>query len=181
MSVELDKDRSIMERKYKNEDIRSRFSISHETVRKYTIDFADFLSDGANPDEKGTHRTYTESDLRAFAVITRMKNTNHTDDDIRATLIAGLDGQLAELMEDNSVALSPNMQITLSKQEITNLRSQLNTSLDELQKWRDKAKRLEGQNELLEKQIEGQANNIELHQKIAVLEYQLKKLRENLD
>ena len=166
-----------MEQKYKNEDIRSRFGISHETVRKYTKSFEEFLSDGANPDEKGTHRTYTESDLRAFAVITRMKNTNHTDDDIRATLIAGLDGQLAELMEDSSITLSPNMQMTLSKQEITNLRNQLNIALDELQTWRDKANQLEGEI----KRLESQGDNIELHQKIAVLEYQLKELQKKLD
>lgn len=157
------------------------FGISHETVRKYTIDFAEFMSEGANPDEKGAHRVYTESDLRVFSLIAGMKNTNHTDDDIRATLVAGAEGELSELIDDRSIKLSPNMQIMLAKQEITNLRTELEASNKQGQVWRDKANKLEGQIELLNTQLEQQSGNIELHQEIAVLKYQLKQLQGNSD
>lgn len=158
--------------KYKNEDLRDMFGISHETVRKYTIDFQEFLSEGANPDEN-KHRVYDESDLRVFAVIVSMKGSNHTDDDIRATLAAGQTGDLSSLLNDDTVALSPPMQAKLAKQEINNLRSQLELSVQEAQTWRDKANRLEGQIELLKAQLEqkqsGQADVIELHKEIARL------------
>ncbi|MEL6309252.1 MAG: MerR family transcriptional regulator [Chloroflexota bacterium] len=167
-----------MDVKFKNEDLRKRFGISHETVRQYTIEFSEFLSDGANPDTKGAHRVYTESDLRVFAVIVSMKNTNHTDDDIKATLNAGAEGELERLLDDDTVNLSPSMQIMLAKQQMNNLRTELEHSNSELQKWRDEANQLRGQIEQLKAQIDKQADTIELHQRIAVLEYQLKQLQD---
>lgn len=158
--------------KYKNEDLREMFGLSHETVRKYTIDFNDFLSEGANPEEN-KHRVYDESDLRAFAVIVSMKSSNHTDDDISATLTAGRSGDLGSLLEDDSVALSPPMRAKLARQEIITLRNQLEHAVEEALTWRDKANRLEGQIESLKVQLDqhqsGQSDMIELHKEIARL------------
>jgi DNA-binding transcriptional MerR regulator len=159
--------------KYKNEDIRDYFNVSHETVRRYAIDFAEFFSDGAAPDKPGQHRVYNDSDLRVFAVIVSMKNSNHSDDDIKATLRAGSSGDLSSLLDDETVTLSPHIQNQLVRQEVDNLRQQLASAADEAQVWRDKAMKLEGQLEQLQKQMEqqsnGQTNQIELHKEIARL------------
>lgn len=154
--------------KFKSEDVRNYFNISHETVRRYAMDFAEFLSEGANP-EKGQHRVYNDSDLRVFAVIVSMKNSNHTDDDIKATLKAGAEGDLSSFMEDDSVTLSPHVQTKLFQQQLSNMQTQLDAALDDAQMWRDKAKVLEGQIEQLQKQLDGQADVIELHKEIARL------------
>lgn len=162
------------EKKYKNEDLRDMFSVSHQTVRKYSMDFAEFLSEGANPAEAGTHRTYNESDLRVMAVIANMKNTNHSDNEIKATLIAAAKGELSELIDDPTITLSSNMQMTLARQELQNLHNRLDNALEDAQKWRDKANRLEGL-------LEARPDSTELIQEIAVLKYQLKQLQDDSD
>lgn len=166
--------------KYKSEDIRNYFNISHETVRRYAMDFAEFLSEGANP-EKGQHRVYDESDLRVFAVIVSMKNSNHTDDDIKATLNSGAEGDLSSFMNDDSVTLSPHVQTKLFQQQLNNLQSQLESAVEEAQMWRDKAKKLEGQIEQLQKQLDGQADVIELHKEIARLSLMLEMAKGKSD
>jgi len=154
--------------KYKSEDVRSYFNISHETVRRHAMDFSEFMSEGANP-EKGLHRVYDDSDLRVFAVIVSMKNSNHTDDDIKATLRAGAEGDLSSFIQDDSVTLSPHVQTKLFQQQLNNMQTQLDTAIADAQLWRDKAKTLEGQIEQLQKQIDGQSDMIELHKEIAKL------------
>lgn len=162
-----------MSAKYKNEDIRDYFNVSHETVRRYAIDFAEFFSEGATPEKSGQHRVYNDSDLRVFAVIISMKNSNHSDDDIKATLRAGEGRDFTPLLDDDSVALSPHIQNQLVRQQLDTLQQQLATAVDEAQLWRDKAMKLEGQLEALQKQLEqqtsGQTNLIELHKEIARL------------
>ena len=159
-------------KRYKNEDLREMFGVSHETIRKYTIDFKEFLSEAANPSEN-KHRVYDESDLRVFSVIVSMKNSNHSDNDIKATLVAGAEGDLGSLLDNETLALSAPMQVRLAKQEISNLRSQLEDVVTEAQKWRDKANQLEGQIQQLQTQLEkqqsGQPDIIELHKEIARL------------
>lgn len=164
--------------KYKSEDIRNYFNISHETVRRYAMDFVEFLSEGANP-EKGQHRVYDESDLRVFAVIVSMKNSNHTDDDIKATLKAGAEGDLSEFIQDESVTLSPHVQTKLFQQQLSNMQTQLDAAVSDAQMWRDKAKTLEGQIAQLQKQLEGQADVIELHKEIARLTLMLEMAKGN--
>lgn len=158
------------EKKYKNEDLRDLFNISHQTVRTYSNDFAEFLSEGANPAEAGTHRTYTESDLRVMAVIVRMKNNNQTDDEIKATLVAAAKGELADLIDDPTITLSSNMQMTLARQELSNLRNRLDEALEDAQKWRDEANRLKGL-------LEARPDSIELHKQIARLEMTIEQLQ----
>lgn len=162
-----------MESRYKSEDIRAYFNVSHETVRRYAIDFAEFLSEGASPEKSGAHRVYDDSDLRVFAVIVSMKNSNHTDDDIKATLKAGRDGDMSSVLDDDTVTLSPHIQNQLIRQQISNLEQQLAQANTEAQTWRDKAMRLEGQLEAMQKQLERQTGTqsdvIELHKEITRL------------
>ena len=163
-------------KKYKNEDLRDLFNISHQTVRKYSMDFTEFLSEGANPDEPGTHRVYNESDLRVFALIVRMKNSNQSDDEIKSTLIAAAKGELSELLDDPTVTLTSNMQMTLAKQELSNLNNKLDMAIAEAQQWRDEAKLLKGRIEELEKR----PDTIELHKQIARHEMKIEMLEKQL-
>lgn len=166
---------------YKNEDIREFFSISRETVRRYATDFAEFFSAGATPEKPGTHRVYDESDLRVFGVIASMKNTNHSDDDIKATLRAGYDGEFSSFLKDESLSLSPHIQSKLANQHIDNLERQLSDAVTEAQTWRDKANQLEGQLNELRELLKGQVTNIELHKKIARLELLLEQAQNKSD
>lgn len=159
--------------RYKSEDIRQYFNISHETVRRYAIDFAEFLSEGATPEKSGSHRVYNDSDLRVFAVIVSMKNSNHSDEDIKATLRAGRDGDIADVLDGDTASLSPHIQTRLIRGQIDHLQKQLTEAISEAQMWRDKAMRLEGEKESLQRQLEQQASSqtdiIALHKEIARL------------
>lgn len=160
-----------MSKQYKNEDLRDMFGLSHETIRRYSLDFLEFLSEGANPEE-GKHRAYDESDLRVFALIASMKTANHSNEDIKATLKAGLEGRLSEV----GATLSPTIERTLARQEIANLQRAVEQANERTQEaetqaqiWRDKAKQYEGELKQLKERLESQGDIIALHKEIARL------------
>jgi DNA-binding transcriptional MerR regulator len=162
-------------KKYRNEDVRDLLGLSHETIRKYSLDFAEFLSEGANPPE-GKHRTYSESDLRALGLIAIMKARNSSNEDIKATLKAGAEGELSSLLEGEPI-LNPVMERTIARQELANLQriieqaqADREAAEAEAQEWRDIAKEQKGRIAELEKQIEAlkasTGDTIALHKQI---------------
>ncbi len=161
---------------YRSGDLAEIFGVSRESVRRYTIEFQDFLSADATPTAEGKHRVYNDDDLRVFALVTRMKSLNQSDEDIKATLSAGERDDLPSLLTQGST-LNPSLQLTIARQEIDNLQSKLEFAVDEAQKWRDEANQLRGRIEQLQKQLDeqqsgqqtGQADVIELHKEIARL------------
>jgi DNA-binding transcriptional MerR regulator len=159
-----------MSKQYKNEDLRDTFGLSHETIRRYTLDFAEFLSEGANPPE-GKHRSYDESDLRVFAVIASMKTANHSNDDIKQILRAGLEGRLADTVTIESPTLSPTIERTIARQEIGKLqhaieqeRKEKEAAQAEAQEWRDKANKADGKIEELKEQVDSLRTQLEATQ-----------------
>jgi DNA-binding transcriptional MerR regulator len=156
-----------MGKQYKNEDLRDMFGLSHETIRRYTLDFSEFLSEGANPPE-GKHRSYDESDLRVFGVIASMKTSNHTNEDIRQILIAGAEDRLSGVVTMDSTPLSPTIERAIARQEIVKLqklveqeRADKESAQAEAQEWRDKANKSDGQIEQLKEQVEALRNQLE--------------------
>lgn len=71
----------------------SLFKIARETVRKYSIEFAAYLSPQANPGDNRT-RVYHESDMEVFALIVEMKGQGKLYSDIHAALMNGQRGSL---------------------------------------------------------------------------------------
>jgi DNA-binding transcriptional MerR regulator len=162
--------------KYQNEDLRERFGLSHETIRRYALDFVEFLSEGATPKDRNKHRVYNDSDLAIFDVIVTMKATNHSNDEIKATLRAGAERKIGDILGDRPI-LNPTMERALHKQELVNRDKELETAIQraedaetEAQIWRDKAKLFEGRIAELEKQIEAlktsSGDAIALHKQI---------------
>ena len=158
---------------YRSGDLAELFAVSRETIRRYTSEFKEYLSDSANPTEQGKHRIYTEDDLQVFALVTRLKAANHSEDDIHATLKAGIRDDLPSLLSEKS-SLNPSLQLSIAKNRIEMLEETLAQERIESQKWRDEAKLLQGRIEELEKR----PDTITLHQEIAVLKYQLKQLQD---
>lgn len=67
--------------------------VSAQTIRRWTDEFADYLSGAALPDS-GKNRRYTEDDLAVFALVNGMKDLGYTFEDIHASLAAGQRGQV---------------------------------------------------------------------------------------
>lgn len=153
---------------YRSQEIRDIFGISHETVRRWALEYQEYLSEGAKPNGVGKHRIYNDDDLRVFAFIKQGRDQNYSDDEIHLGLKSGQKGDFPSI-ENQSLALSTNLQLGVARQEIANLQAQLEEALE----WRDKAKQYEGEIKQLREQIEsfktGQADVIGLHKEIARL------------
>jgi DNA-binding transcriptional MerR regulator len=160
----------VMAGKYQNEDLRERFGLSHETIRRYALDFAEFLSEGATPKDRNKHRFYNDSDLAVFDVIVTMKATNHSNNEIMATLRAGAERKIGEILGDRPI-LNPTMERALHKQELANRDKELETAIQraedaevEAQIWRDKANRFEGELKSLKEQVQQLQQQLETAQ-----------------
>ena len=90
---------------YQSKHVATLYNISQETLRKWTIEFKDYLSDSANP---GTHkqRFYTVADLEVIALIAEQKKAAYTFEEIHAALLNGQRGQAPELQPEELEAIS---------------------------------------------------------------------------
>jgi DNA-binding transcriptional MerR regulator len=78
---------------YSTRHVSDLFGVSRQTVRTWSIEFADFLSPGATPGE-GRRRQFNEDDLRVFALIREQKKAGMLFEDIHLALGNGLMGDL---------------------------------------------------------------------------------------
>jgi DNA-binding transcriptional MerR regulator len=74
-------------------DIARLFRVSGQTVRQWSIEFAEHLSPTANPGRNRT-RNYTEDDLAVFALIAEMKARGRVYHDIHTALSIGQRGEI---------------------------------------------------------------------------------------
>ena len=75
--------------KYQPKHVQQLFSKSPETIRLWSLEFAQFLSTDANPGSGGGHRRYTDDDLRVFSHINIRKAEGATNESISAELTNG--------------------------------------------------------------------------------------------
>jgi DNA-binding transcriptional MerR regulator len=72
-------------------ELRRALSVTPNTIRNWSADFAPFLSAGANP-PTGETRRFTEGDAAVFALIAGMRGDDKPLEVIRAHLAAGARG-----------------------------------------------------------------------------------------
>lgn len=111
-----------MTAKYHPKHVQTLFSKSAETVRLWTIEFANFLSLDANP--TSGHRRYTDDDLAVVAHIAARKGQGATNEQITAELQNGQRGDppreaLALVVADESSDLE------ILQETIADLREQV--------------------------------------------------------
>ena len=90
--------------------IQKIFSVSHQTVRNWTKEFAEFLSDGATPQTVGGRRNFTVDDLRVFSLVVELTTAGSTYADAKVVLAKGKRGELPDTAEPEvhpAVLLSP--------------------------------------------------------------------------
>lgn len=113
-----------MENQYSTRHVIELFSVSHETVKNWTREFADFLSVGATP-PAGQRRAFTEDDLRVFAVISEQKKRGLTYADIHASLKAGQRGDVPQPTALDRLPPVVQDMIVRLRDELADLRAQL--------------------------------------------------------
>jgi len=70
-------------------DLTKALETTPATVRRWTKDYSEFLSPGANP-PKGEIRSYTNEDGQVIALIATMRKSNKPYEAIRAALASGI-------------------------------------------------------------------------------------------
>lgn len=128
---------------YTTKDIAAIFKVSHQAVKTWARQFADYLSPTARPEE-GKRRIFTDADMRVFALVRERTQRGDNFKDVHYALKSGQRGDVPAIAAQ-IVAGSPQ-QVELLDQEIQILRERIKT----LETDRDMAL---GQVKLLEKQL----------------------------
>lgn len=131
--------------------VRRLFSVSHQTVKNWAIEFAHYLSPRARP-ERNKQRFFNEDDLAVFALVASMGREGQRYEAIHVALATGQRGAAPE--REPGLAASPLPPHTLVwREELETLRLELVAA--------------RAQTELLEKQLqEAQREIWRLHEEI---------------
>lgn len=90
---------------YTTQHLAVFFGRSKATVRNWSVEFADYLSPTATPEE-GKVRYFTEEDLKVFALIADYKDRDQTYEQIHMALSSGARGALPDLSESEIQSLA---------------------------------------------------------------------------
>lgn len=150
---------------YQSSDLQKYFNRSAETVRQWADEFADHLSDGANPPE-GVHRRYDEQDLLVFALVNEMREKKASTEDIHKSLHEGKRGELpvSAFFKENGTELA--LKLYQANSELDTMRSRIKEMEKQVEIYRD-------ENIKLNTRIEEMEKRVELEKEIAVLKVRL--------
>jgi len=77
-----------MKNTHKVGNVAELFDVSSETIRRWSLEFENYLSSNANPDS-GQTRLFSDEDLAVFALVAQVKDLGGTYDDAHARLRNG--------------------------------------------------------------------------------------------
>jgi DNA-binding transcriptional MerR regulator len=135
-----------MDNHYTTKDMVGWFQVSHETVKNWASEFARHLSPSATP-PAGSKRTFTDDDVKVFALVADHKKRGLTYADAHVALDAGQRGEIP----------SPTAEIERLPAAVQNILLRLRSEMDDLHSQLETEKanthRAEGQVELLKEQL----------------------------
>lgn len=124
------------------------FGVSHQTIKNWSDVYSDFLSPTARPD-KNRKRVFTESDVRTFELVHRLKGEGKFNEDILAALGSGQVGNMPEIPVQLSAP--QNTALAIAMQQVSDLtemleaakqrEAELNIKVDVLEKMLYKAQK----------------------------------------
>ena len=170
---------------FKSKDVQTIFNRSQETVRKWAVEFAKFLSPTATPGT-GHHRLFTLSDLEVFALVAEMKDNRKPPDEIHAALVGGQRGDVSQLDLDHTRDTGKAIQLDLAQQRMTALATERDVARAELQTLRERYIRLTTSEELARKRVEEISTELESvrqksQEEIAHLQREIGRLEAQLE
>jgi DNA-binding transcriptional MerR regulator len=109
---------------YTSRHLATLFGVTIETIRLWTIEFADYLSPTARP---GTNkiRLYSQSDLEVMTLVAEFKVQNRTYTEIHATLKSGQRGEPKVQSPDDITDLASSTREQRLALEVERLQRQL--------------------------------------------------------
>lgn len=141
---------------YTSGDIMQIFGISRQSVRQYAIEFAHYLSPGANP-QKGSQRNFDRDDLAVYALIQEMKKRGATYEQIHLQLRSGARGDVPviapiQASSDNKIA-HMERQIAIAHDQIVKLQTDLLRRDAQIEVYQQQVERLEKRISELDREI----------------------------
>src|SRR4051812_5185085 len=97
---------------YTTTQIATLFQVTSQTAKRWTAEFARYLSVGATP-EPGHVRKFSDADLEVFALVAVEKQRGRTFEDIHAMLTTGQRGTPPDVQVNALVAAPPSNQLAL--------------------------------------------------------------------
>lgn len=162
-----------MNQMYSVNQAAALYNVSYETIRRYTLEFADYLSPTANP-QAGRQRLYSEEDMKVFSLVVEMKTQGNTYDDIHVALKRGERGKSPDVQPDQlSVMLNTEHEQRLARQ-MEYLQRELETV---------KSENTQLQEQLQKKSEEGLTHKIEaklLREQLEKSEFERQKLQDEI-
>lgn len=144
-----------MSKSYTAQQVATMYQISDETVRKYAIEFIDYLSPTANPGD-GRTRFFTEDDMRVLSYVVERKKTGAVFTDIHTELRNGQRGEPPALEPEEISALTTDTDRRRLELQVELLTGELQATRGELERLRQiekQALRNEAKLEMLQEQL----------------------------
>lgn len=155
---------------YKRLQVAQHFGRDTETIRRWSIEFSQYLSHDAN--SQGRNKSfYSDTDMQALSLIRDMYDKGSSVEDIHIALKSGQIGQFDGFLQNARVVLSESQAVQLK--EIVARNEELESLLADALK---KLANAEAKNELIP---DMQSKIDELNQQIGALKYQLSQTKKD--
>lgn len=155
---------------YKRLQVAQHFERDTETIRRWSIEFSQYLSHTANA--QGRNKSfYTDTDMQTLSLIRDMYDKGSSVEDIHIALKTGQKGQFDGFLQNARVVLSESQAMQLK--EIVARNEELESLLADTLK---KLANAEAKNELIP---DMQSKIDELNQQIGALKYQLSQTKKD--
>ena len=148
---------------FSTKQVATYYGFAEQTVRKWTIEFAQYLSPTANPGD-GKNRDFTVQDLEIIDLIAEHKKRQATYEEIHASLQSGSRGKAPNLTEQDLEVLTAtegekkaSLEIRALQRTIVDLTERLNRAEEVVATVHEKDKentRLSTKLEIAEKELE---------------------------
>ena len=162
---------------YRSKDLQMLFNRSGETIRLWSQEFKEFLSDTAQTVESGKHRMYSTEDVRVLQLVAESKEAGLSNDEIHVALASGQRGDVEEQVIRQATSMEIAAALDESQQRVAILEADNDQMKSELQDARDKIIRLEAKLEVYEQDKNNQEVR-DLHREIGRLEARIEMMRE---
>ena len=150
---------------YSTTHLTALFGVAPQSIRNWGAIFVRYLSTAAAPG-KGHNRTFTTEDVSVFALIVAMKKNGASNEEIHASLSAGIRGSLPDLPAPSDIqamAVSDHAKALLTlRQQIEVLQVKYDEILSKLGQSEEKNIQLESKNDLLTGQLKAAQDEIKL-------------------
>jgi DNA-binding transcriptional MerR regulator len=152
-----------MQHMYTAKQSAAIYGVSSETIRTWSEEFSDYLGPTANPG-RGRGRSFAQSDMEVFSLISEMKQQNYTYADIHVALKSGERGTPPDIDPKEVQQLITTEGERRMMLQIENLQRELTKAYQERDKALQQAQRtqeLEIENARLQERLDAVSQQLE--------------------